>query len=209
MTKLLAGAAAAALLGLVAGTAWFVLAPRTDDPFAQCRGGQIAGGAGSIGGPFTLVDKTGATVTDADVITRPSLVYFGYTFCPDICPMDNARNAEAVDVLEERGIEVTPIFISIDPARDTPEVVGDFAAAIHPRMIGLTGSPEQVKAASQAYKTFYSIQDPTEEYYLVDHSTFTYLVLPKIGFVDFFRRDETADQMADRVACFVESAKVN
>ena len=74
-------------------------------------------------------------------------------------------------------------------------------------MIGLTGTQEQVKAASKAYKTYYKVQDPTQEYYLIDHSTFTYLVFPDDGFVDFFRRDETPEQMADRVACFVDKAK--
>ncbi len=209
MTRLFAGTAAVVVVGLLAGTAWYVLGLRQDDPFASCRGGQVAGGAGAIGGPFTLVDQTGATVTDKDVFTRPSLVYFGYTFCPDVCPLDNARNAEAVDVLEERGLEVTPVFISIDPKRDTPEVMAQFAEAMHPRMIALTGSEDQVKAASQAYKTYFKVQDPTEEYYLIDHTTFTYLVLPDIGFVDFFRREETPDQMADRVACFLESVKAN
>ncbi|NCO85900.1 MAG: SCO family protein [Rhodobacterales bacterium] len=175
-----------------------------DDLFAQCRAGQVAGG--DIGGPFTLIDKDGATVTDADVITTPSILYFGYTFCPDVCPFDNARNAAAVDLLEERGLLVTPVFISIDPERDTPAVVGRFADNFHDRMIGLTGSPEQVAAASRAYRTYYRKQEGDPEYYLVDHSTFSYLVLPGHGFVDFFRREDTAEAMADRVACFVDAA---
>lgn len=204
MSKTLAALAAATVVGLIGGSALYVYLQGETDAFAQCRSGQVGGG--SIGGPFTLVDGTGKTVTDTEVLTKPSLVYFGYTFCPDVCPLDNQRNAEAVDILEERGIEVTPVFISIDPARDTPEVVADFAANLHPRMIGLTGSEEQVKAASQAYKTYYRKQDGDEEFYLVDHSTFTYLMLPGIGFGDFFKREDTADQMADRVACFVTAA---
>ncbi|MEY8840004.1 SCO family protein, partial [Cribrihabitans sp. XS_ASV171] len=172
-----------------------------DDQFAQCREGQVAGGAGSIGGPFELVNAEGETVTDKDVITQPSLIYFGYTFCPDVCPLDTARNAEAVDMLEAQGHMVTPIFISIDPDRDTPEAVGDFAANLHERMIGLTGSPEQVKEASRAYKTYYKAQDKNDDYYLVDHSTFTYLVLPEHGFVEFFKRDDSAQEIAERTAC--------
>ncbi len=117
-----------------------------------------------------------------------------------------ARNALAVDVLEEMGLEVTPVFISIDPERDTPEAVGDFAANLHPRAIGLTGSPEQVRAASQAYKTYYRKQESDDEFYLVDHSTFTYLVLPEVGFVEFYRRDTTPEDMAESVACFVNAA---
>lgn len=203
MARLFARAALIALVSMIAAAVWVRFAGNTGDRFADCRASQIAGGAGSVGGPFTLLDATGRTVTDKDVITQPSLIYFGYTFCPDVCPLDTVRNAEAVDILEERGIEVTPIFISVDPARDTPEVVGDFASNIHPRMIGLTGTEEQIRAASLAYKTYYSAQASEDENYLVDHSTFTYLVLPGVGFVDFFRRDDTPDQVAERVACFV------
>ncbi len=198
-----AATVAVALLG--AGLGYVLVADRGSDRFAQCREGQIAGG--EIGGPFTLLDSSGRTVTDRDVFTRPSLVYFGYTFCPDVCPLDNVRNAEAVDVLAARGLDVAPVFISIDPARDTPEVVGDFARNIHPKMIGLTGSPEQVKAASTAYKTYFKAQgDSADPYYLVDHSTFTYLVLPGHGFVEFFRRETTSEEMAARTACFIEAS---
>lgn len=177
----------------------------SDDKFAQCRAGQVAGG--DLGGAFTLLNAKGEEVTDQDVITGPSLVYFGYTFCPDVCPLDNARNVEAISILEERGLDITPVFISIDPERDTPEVVGDFAANFHPRMIGLTGTPEQVAAASKAYRTYYARQNSDDpDYYLMDHSTFSYLVFPETGFADFFRRDETPEQMADRLECFVKAA---
>ena len=190
------------------GVFWFVTrAQDNGDQFAGCRASQIAGGAGSIGGPFELVNAAGETVTDTDVITEPSILYFGYTFCPDVCPLDAARNAAAVDVLADRRMSVTPVFISIDPARDTPEVVGDYAENMHERMIGLTGSPEQVKAASQAYRTYYKAHNTgDDDYYLVDHSTFSYLVLPEHGFVEFFRREATPDQMAETVACFVSRA---
>lgn len=203
MVKLYAGLAVAAVVGMVGGLLVYSQLAGTEDRFAQCRGGAVGG---DIGGPFTLVNGQGQTVTERDVITKPSLVYFGYTFCPDVCPLDNARNAEAVDILEERGFDVTPVFISVDPERDTPDVVRDFAANHHPKMIGLTGSPEQIKAASQAYKTFFRKQNSDDpDYYLVDHSTFTYLVLPETGFVDFFKRDDTAEQMAERTACFLSN----
>ena len=122
----------------------------------------------------------------------------------DWLPRSVRRNARAVDELEARGMSVTPVFISVDPARDTPEVVGDFAANMHPKMIGLTGSPAQVKAASDAYRTYYKAHEDEGEDYLVDHSTFSYLVMPGEGFVDFFRRDVPPEQLADKVACFVE-----
>jgi len=197
------GAVGVAVLGGIAATV--ALRPGDADRFAQCRASHVAGG--DIGGPFELVNGAGETVTETDVITEPSLVYFGYTFCPDICPFDVARNAIAVDMLAERGVSATPVFISVDPNRDTPEVVGAFAANMHPKMIGLTGSAEQVRAASQAYKTFYQVSgDLDDPYYLVDHSTMTYLVLPGHGFVEFFRRDMPPEEMAETVACFAEAA---
>lgn len=198
---------AVVLIALMLGLTFvapYVIGREEGDRFAQCSAGAVAGG--DIGGPFTLVDGNGATVTDADVINEPSLVYFGYTYCPDVCPLDVARNAEAIDVLQEKGVSATPVFISIDPERDTPEVVGEYAGFMHEKMIGLTGSPEQVKAASQAYRTFYRKQPGGGEDYLVDHSTFTYLVLPEHGFVDFFRRDASATDVAETVACYAAAS---
>ena len=195
-----------ATVGVIAvlGGTWYAT-QRDADRFAECRASAVAGGAGAIGGPFELVNAKGETVTDTDVITEPSLLYFGFTFCPDVCPLDTSRNAEAVDLLTERGYSATPVFISIDPERDTPEVVGDYAYNLHEKLIGLTGSPEQVKAASQAYRTYYKKQDSEDQdYYLVDHTTMTYLVLPEHGFVEFFRRDVTPTEMAEAVACFAD-----
>ena len=201
MTKLYAGAALAIVLAFLGGTYAYIQYQKAGDPFADCRNGQVAGG--DIGGPFTLVDETGATVTDANVITKPTLVYFGYTFCPDVCPLDAARNAAAVDILEERGFEVTPVFITIDPERDTPQILAEFTENVHPQMIGLTGTAEQIKAVAGAYKTYYKKQDSGDEYYLMDHLAFTYLMLPKQGFVDFYNREETAEAIAEHAACII------
>ncbi|WP_372884508.1 SCO family protein [Shimia sp.] len=185
----------------------YVLSRGEEDRFAQCRNGAVAGGSAAIGGPFELIDENGVAVTDREVFDEPSILYFGYTFCPDVCPMDVSRNAEAVYLLEERGISVKPVFISIDPSRDTPEALRDFTDAMHPRMLGLTGTPAQVKSASQAYRTYYRKQDGGDpDYYLVDHSTYSYLVLPEQGFVDFFNRNETPAGMAERIGCFLDNS---
>ncbi len=197
----LAGLAVVTGIGL---SAWYIRSAGSGDRFAECRQSRVSGGAGAIGGPFTLVDQDGNTVTQADILTQPVLIYFGYTFCPDVCPLDNARNAEAADILEERGIDVTPVFISVDPARDTPDVLKAYTGNLHPRMIGLTGTDGQIRDVTRAYKAYFSIQPAEDDFYLVDHSTFTYLVLPGTGFVEFFRRETTPDEMADRVACFVD-----
>jgi len=210
MIRVLAIAAFAAVVALLGLTFWYSFGRSGDDIFAECRGSAVAGGAGSIGGPFTLVNGQGETVTDADVITKPTLLYFGYTFCPDVCPLDNARNAEALDLLIAQDYDAQAVFISIDPGRDGPEEVNDFAQNMHERMIGLTGSLEQVSAASKAFKTYYKRHDDEDpDYYLVDHSTFTYLVLPEHGFVEFFKRGDTAEDMANRTACFIDQSAAN
>ncbi|MDP7150115.1 MAG: SCO family protein [Paracoccaceae bacterium] len=199
-------AVALVAVGLAGFWAYTRIAPQSDDAFAQCRASAVAGGSATIGGPFTLVDENGATVTDQDVLgSTPALLYFGYTYCPDVCPLDAARNAEAVALLDERGYDVLPVFISIDPERDTPEVLKEFTDYLHPRMLGLTGTPEQTDAASKAFRTYYRKQEGDPEYYLMDHSTFSYLTLPERGFVEFFRRDLPAEQMADRMACFLDA----
>lgn len=209
MTRNLAISASAVLLLALGGIYYMTTGGASDDPFDQCRTAKIAGGAGQLGGPFTLVSETGETVTDKQVIDQPTLIYFGYTYCPDVCPLDSARNAEAVEILEKRGKIVKPVFISIDPERDTPEVMAEFTEYQHPRMVGLTGSAEQVKAASKAYRTYYQKHEPAEgeeDSYLVDHSTFTYLTIPEHGFVEFFRRDVSPSELADRVQCFVDAS---
>lgn len=205
MQRTIAIAGAAVIITMIGGIWLATLFTGPKDQFAACRTTAVAGGVNQIGGPFELLNSKGEVVTDKDVITGPSLLYFGYTFCPDVCPLDNARNAEAIDLLEDNGTLVTPIFISIDPARDTPEVVGDYAKNLHERMIGLTGSAAQVKVASQAYKTYYKAQPADDDYYLVDHTTFSYLVLPEHGFLQYFRRDTSAEVMAEQIACFVDN----
>ena len=114
--------------------------------------------------------------------------------------------ATVKQLLKAKGLDVTPVFITIDPERDTPAVLKDFTANLHPDMIGLTGTPEQIQVASRAYKTYYKKQDSGDQYYMMDHSTFTYLMLPGSGFADFFTRDDTAAQIADRAACFIEKS---
>lgn len=198
------GVAAAALLLL---TGWLWLRPAAGDPFAGCRASTVAGGAGSLGGSFTLTDETGARVTDAQVFDRPSIFYMGYTYCPDVCPMDAARNAAASALLAERGIDVKPVFLSVDPARDTPERLAEFTDMIDPRMVGLTGSVEEVTAASRAWRGYFKLNNETDtENYLVDHTTNSFLVMPRHGTVEFFTRDTSPQDMADRIACFADAA---
>ncbi len=212
MTRLVAILAAIALVALLGGTAAYVWLGRGVDRFAACTAGTVTGEA-AIGGDFTLVDETGRTVTAAEVVDRPTLIYFGYTFCPDVCPLDAARNARAVDLLAERGHEVKPVFITIDPARDTPAILAEYTDYMHPDMLGLTGSPEQVREAAAAYRVYYARRGEEADTYLMDHTVFSYLVLPERGFVTLFRgapgaqgAGVTAEEVADEAACYLEKA---
>ena len=202
MPKLYVSVAAIALAAILGVSSYTFMSRRGADQFATCRSGNVAGGA--IGGPFELVDESGQTVTDLQVFAKPALVYFGFGSCADVCPLDNARNVEATDLLARAGYDVTPIFITVDPARDTPAALTEYTANFGDRLLGLTGSAEQIKAAAAAYKVFYQIPENAGADYEVDHTTLTYLVLPQIGFVDFFQRDTSAQDIAEHAGCFLK-----
>lgn len=208
--QILAAGALATVAVLAAGGAWLALRDGGgEDALAACRSSVVAGGMEAFGTSFTLTDETGTRVTDAQVFTKPSILYFGYTFCPDVCPLDSARNAEAVDILRAEGRDVQSVFITVDPARDTPEVLRDWTDAISPQLIGLTGTPDEIAAVNKGWRNYYKAQTPGEGgYYLVDHMTNSYLVLPGSApggrTVEFFGRDVTPQDMAARVGCFLD-----
>ncbi len=133
----------------------------------------------SIGGPFTLVDGDGKTVTDKDYAGKYRIMYFGYTFCPDVCPVDVQNIGGAMKQLDKTNpglsAQIVPIFVTIDPARDTPRVVKEFTSAFYPRMVGLTGTAAQVDAAAKAYRVPYARRD-TPSGYLMDHGRQAYLM---------------------------------
>lgn len=136
----------------------------------------------AIGGPFTLVDKDGKTVTWDSFKGKYRIVYFGYTFCPDACPLDMQQLMKGFAAFEKaspaRAAKVQPIFITIDPQRDTPNVVGQWTAAFSPRLLGLTGTPAQVDAAAKAFAAYYAKGKETSGGYLMDHSRIAYLMDP-------------------------------
>lgn len=200
MTKFYAALAAAVLVAMIGGTAIYVQFQETAN---TCDASGAVGA--KIGGPFELLNVEARTVTDVDVIDRPSLVYFGYTFCPDVCPFDMSRNAEAVDILKEAGHDVQPVFITIDPERDTPDVMADYQFNMHPDLVALTGSAEQIKAAADAYKVYYARGTGDDEFYLMDHTAFTYLMMPGNELAGFFRREDSAEKIAETTACLIEN----
>jgi cytochrome oxidase Cu insertion factor (SCO1/SenC/PrrC family) len=155
-------------------------------------------GRGHVGGPFTLIDHAGKTRTDADFRGKFLLVYFGYTYCPDICPNDLAQISQAIDRLGAAGEDVQPLFISVDPERDTPSVLAQYVAMFHPRLIGLTGTPEQVRAVADSYKAYYAKYLPRDgSVYLIDHTGLTYLMGRSGEFLGFFPPGTSSDRMVE------------
>jgi protein SCO1/2 len=158
-----------------------------------------AQGAALVGGPFELVDHTGRSVTQAAYAGDYLLVFFGFTFCPHICPMTLGRISVALDALGEGVERVRPLFISVDPERDTPEVLAAYVEAFHPRIAGLTGSAEQIKAVAKAYRVFYrrvEEEGAGAEDYMMDHSTIVYLMGPNGRYLRHFSNGTNPETMA-------------
>lgn len=156
------------------------------------------GTASLVGGPFTLANGSGQQVTDRNFRGKYMLVYFGYTFCPDVCPTTLSEVADAMDKLGGKADRLQPIFISVDPKRDTPDVVRQYAAAFGPRLIGLTGTPEQIAAVAKEYRVYYAEHrtGPGPNDYSMDHSSVLYLMGPDGKFVAPIRSDENGTEMA-------------
>ena len=165
----------------------------------------LAGAA--IGGPFTLVNKDGQTVRWSDFDGHYRIVYFGYTFCPDACPTDMAVAMRGLDLYAKthpkEADALRPIFISIDPARDTHKVVGQFAAAFSPHLIGLTGTPAQVDQAAKAFAAYYARGKDSAGGYLMDHSRIAYLMGPKGEPIAMLPVDKNAQAVAEELARWV------
>lgn len=167
--------------------------------FMRTEGGSTVTGKALIGGPFELVDQNGNTRTEQDFLGQNLLIYFGYTFCPDICPTELAKMAAAVDMLPEDA-NVTPVFITIDPERDTVDQVKAYVEAFHPRMVGLTGTPEQIDQAAKAYRVYYAKSESSASTeYLMDHSSIIYFMDTEGEFVAHFTIESTPEQIAERV----------
>ncbi|GGO06743.1 electron transporter SenC [Iodidimonas muriae] len=164
-----------------------------------------------IGGPFSLVSHEGKTVTDQDFQGRYMLIYFGYTFCPDVCPTELAKMTRALEQLEKEGVSlkaVQPLFITVDPERDDVEQMARYVSLFHPSLMGLTGSPEQIKTATDAYRVYAQKSgDVSSDAYLVDHASMILLMDPDGQFVDFFSSRETPDDMVAVMRPLLKAAK--
>ncbi len=157
-----------------------------------------------IGGPFTLVDQDGKTVSDRDFAGKYRIMYFGYTYCPDVCPIDAAAIGKGVAILDKSdpalARRIVPIFVSVDPERDTPPVLKAFVGAFHPRMVGLTGTPAQIAAVTKAYAVFAGKGDAQPGGgYLVNHSRTTYLMDPDGKPLALLPSDKGPQAVADEI----------
>jgi protein SCO1/2 len=163
----------------------------------------LSGGSATlVGGPFTLEDGNGKQVTDRDYRGKYMLVYFGYTFCPDVCPTTLNEVADALDHLGPKASALQPIFITVDPKRDTPAVVKQYAAAFSPRLIGLTGTPEEIAKVAKEYRVYYAEHrtGPGPNDYSMDHSSILYLMGPDGKFIAPVQADDSGAQMATEIS---------
>ena len=168
--------------------------------FVLYGGGPGSRGVAAIGGPFTLTDQTGKTRTEQDLKGSYNLIYFGYTFCPDVCPTALQVMTNAMDQLDEDTQQkITPVFITIDPARDTVEQLESYVDNFHPRMIGLTGTDEQIAQAARAYQVYYAKSKDSEDTtdYLMDHSSIVFLMDPEGIYVTHFTHATEPERMAE------------
>jgi protein SCO1/2 len=202
-------AALAALAGLFIISTQ--LAARSDAPTGASP--VRVSGAVNIGGPFTLVNQDGETVTDADFSGKAMLIYFGFTYCPDICPTTLQVMTAALDRLDaDQRAAFQPILISVDPERDTPEALAQYvqSPAFPDALVGLTGTADQVREAARAYRLYYArVQDESlSADYTVDHSSLIYLMGREGEFIDVFPHGTPPDEIAGRLQRFLDENPV-
>jgi cytochrome oxidase Cu insertion factor (SCO1/SenC/PrrC family) len=197
MPSSLAAAAACALLLVLGGAA----PAQTSKRFAAELMDAVMWNREPIGGPFQLTDQSGKLRSERDFRGHLMLVYFGFTYCPDICPTDLQAIGLAIDRLGAGADDVQPLFITVDPERDTPEHLADYVTMFHPRLIGLTGGAEAVRNAADAYRVYYKHVDfdKADGTYTVDHSAFIYLMDRDGTYLGFFPPGTSAEKMAETI----------
>ena len=159
-----------------------------------------------LGGAFEMTAHTGETVTDKTFEGKLLLIFFGYTFCPDVCPTTMSNVALALDALGDNAASVQALFVTVDPARDTPEVLAEYAPAFHPGILGLSGTPEQTASIAKAYSAYYAKADGSDPDYLMDHTVFIYLMDRDGSFLKLFSYPTEPQDMASEIAKYLEQA---
>lgn len=157
----------------------------------------LMSGKARVGAPFTLTDQNGNARSLADFRGKLVLLYFGYTFCPDVCPTDLIAIGRLVQALGKDGGAVQPVFVTLDPERDTQEILRDYAAAFHPRFVALRGSEQETRRIATAYKVYYEkVKPPGSSVYVIEHTAFIFLLDRRGNYVAFFPPGTTVDRMA-------------
>jgi len=191
--RLLTVIVAGFLIGAMGGAAALLLTGGASDPNVTTTGKAL------IGGPFALVDQHGKKVTDRDFRGRYMLIFFGFTHCPDICPAELQVISASLDELGPKAADVVPIFVTLDPERDTPEVMADYVKNFGSRFVGLTGSPEDIAEAAKAYRVAFSKfqEDKTKNDYSIDHSALAYLMGKDGEYITHFPYGTPAAKMTE------------
>lgn len=186
------------LFVLVAGVAAWMFTPNPANDTASNTRNQMGN---LVGGPFSLVNQDGERVTEKDFLGSYFLVYFGYSYCPDVCPVDLQSMTAALDLLNEETLDkVQPVFVTIDPERDTVEVMKAYVSLFHPKLIGLTGTPEEITAATRAYRVYArKVETESDSDYLMDHSAITFLMSPEGKYIAHFSTGFKPEAMAQRL----------
>ncbi|MFN0192870.1 MAG: SCO family protein [Aestuariivirga sp.] len=189
----------------IAGVAFLLLAALWVYLMAYPPGRQPTGtGTALVGGPFTLVDHTGKRVTEATYRGKYMLIFFGFTYCPDVCPTELQVMSAALDELGAAGEAIQPIFITVDPERDSPETMKAYVANFHPRMVGLTGSLEEISAVAKAYRVYFK-KSGEGDAYLMDHSSIVYLMDKEGKFLKHFTYSTDAKALAKGLSEAIEA----
>lgn len=195
-----------------AGTAWYQTKIQSARVTKQGESsGKIMPVAGlALGGPFSLTDHTGKAVTEKDYAGQYQIIYFGFTFCPAICPTELQKVSQVMKALEKNETalaeKVQPLFITIDPERDTVEVMRDYVSLFHPKLVGLTGTQPQIDFVTKAYRIFArKVDDPEQNDYTMDHSSYLYLMGPENNLLGIYRMDDDADFIYDDVVKRISS----
>jgi protein SCO1/2 len=172
-------------------------AATVEQPSAAQMMDDLMYGRGSVGGPFTLTDQSGKQRSDSEFRGKLMIVYFGYTYCPDVCPTDLMAITQALDALGPAAEGIQPVFITIDPERDT-KVLADYVSAFHRSLVGLTGSPEEIRSVANLYKAFYAkVQDERNGGYSVEHTGVIYLMGRNGEYLGFMPPQTNPDRLTE------------
>jgi cytochrome oxidase Cu insertion factor (SCO1/SenC/PrrC family) len=185
--------------GAITGVSgWLLWPPTTAEPSAAALMDAVMWNKEQIGGPFALIDQDARPRTDVDFRGKLLLIYFGYTYCTDICPTDLQAISTAIDKLGPAGESVQPLFITVDPEHDTPEAIKLYVSLFHPRLVGLTGSAKQIKTVAREYKVYFAKNERSKKSDpVIDHSGFVFLVGPDGRYLGFFPPGTSADRMVE------------